>query len=113
MTHIHEKTGKKFDVGRLFDSDGKTYDINVILKWDEENDYEQSPVMIDYYFGDYDKEATDSYIERFLKNQEHLKNAVKYLESKYMVDYDSMTVSERLKFDETIKAIKEMITTII
>lgn len=40
MTHIHEKTGKKFDVGRLFDSDGKTYDINVILKWDEENDYE-------------------------------------------------------------------------
>jgi hypothetical protein len=113
MTHIHEKTGKKFDVGRLFDSDGRTYDINVILKWDEENDFEQSPVIIDYYLGDYDKESTDSYIEQFLKNQEHLKNAVKYLENKYTVDYDFMKASERLKLTETIKALKEMITTIV
>lgn len=113
MTHIHEKTGKKFDVGRLIDSDGRSYDINVILKWDEEHDFEQSPVIVDYYFGDYDKKFTDSCINQFIKNQERLKEVVKHLENKYVAEHDFMTASERKKLIETTKAINEMITTIL
>lgn len=81
MTHLHEKTGKKFEIGRLIDSDGKTFDINVIMKWDYEHDFEQSPVIIDYYFGEYNKNDTDYYIDMFIEKQAALKNSLKVIES--------------------------------
>lgn len=70
MTHIHEKTGQTFEVGRLDDFDGRTFDICVIVKWSENETEElDNPVIIDYYFGDYDKETTDDYIDQYLAKQ--------------------------------------------
>lgn len=80
MIHVNNKTGKQFDVSRLIDFDSRTHDINIITKWDYENDFEQSPVIIDYYFGDYEKEDTDYYINSFLETQENIKAAINYLE---------------------------------
>jgi hypothetical protein len=73
MTHIHKKSGKKFEVGQVVDqNDGCTYDINVIMMFpdfDDENfDEDTSDLevkMIGFYFGDYDEETTDDYIDMY------------------------------------------------
>jgi hypothetical protein len=116
MTHLHEKTDKEFEIGRLVDSDGGTYDINVIMKWDVENDYEQSPIIIDYYFGDYDKDDTDHYIDQYLKQQETLKTVLKHLNARLEVDgyyFEHEEPEELEKLKQSIKTIKEMITDLV
>lgn len=107
MKHVHEKTGKNFEVGQLIDFDGKTFDINVITKWDEENDFEQSPMIIDYYFGDYDKETTNDYIEMFLERQQQLQKAINVLSAIKLLD----SVQIKGGLDDTIKVLNEMLVT--
>jgi hypothetical protein len=116
MKHLHEKSGNNFEIGRLIDPDGGTYDINVIMKWDEENDYEQSPIIIDYYFGDYDKKDTDTYIDMFIEKQKTLKQVLKYLEGKlevdgYFFEHEDPDGLKLLK--DTIESVKEMITDLV
>ena len=113
MKHIHEKTGKHFEVGRLLDFDGKTFDINVITKWDEENDFEQSPIIIDYYFGDYDKKTTDDYIDMFIEKQKYLKSSVPYLKAKLLMDGDRMKPEEVEELKKAIESFEEMITDLV
>jgi hypothetical protein len=116
MKHFHEKSGKNFEIGRLIDPDGGTYDINVIMKWDEENDFEQSPIIVDYYFGDYDKNDTDFYIDEFIKKQKVIKQALKYLEGKLEVDgyfFEQEDPEGLTLLKDTIKSVKDMITDLI
>ena len=113
MRHVHEKSSKAYEIGRLMDTDGKSFDINVITKWDEENDFEQSPIIIDYYFGDYDKNDTDFYIDEFVKKQGTLKQVVKYLEEQLLIDHEFMKPEEVEKLQNTIKTVKEMITDLV
>lgn len=116
MKHFHEKTGKNFEIGRLIDSDGRTFDINVITKWDEENDFEQSPVIVDYYFGDYEKKVTDDYIDMFIEKQKTLKQVLKYLEGKLEVDgyfFEQEDPEGLVLLKDTIKSVKDMITDLI
>ena len=113
MKHVHGKTGKSFEVGRLLDFDGKTFDINVITLWDEENDFEQSPVIVDYYFGDCEKEVTDNYIDMFIDRQNTLKSTLKFLEGKLLIDEEYMEPEEVEELKNTIKSVKEMITDLI
>ena len=113
MKHIHEKTGKSFEVGRLNDFDGKTYDINVITLWDEENDFELEPVIVGYYFGDYEKEITDIYIDMYLEEQETLKRTKKYLEDKKIIDEDYMEPEDVEELVKTIESVDSMISPLI
>jgi hypothetical protein len=113
MKHFHEKSGKNFEIGRLIDSDGRTFDINVITKWDEENGFEQSPIIVDYYFGDYEKKATDDYIDGYLEKQKTLKRTLMYLEGKLTVDKDFMDSVDINELDKTIESVKEMITDLV
>lgn len=115
MKHFYDKTGQAFEVGRLVDPNGGTYDINVIMKWDEEN-FEQNPIIINYYFGDYSKEDTDYYIEQFLNQQETLKNVLRYLTGKLEVDgyyYKTEEPEEFEKLKQTIDSVSEMITNLV
>ena len=111
MTHIHEQTGKEYEVGRLIDGEGKTYDINVIMKWDTEHDFEQSPVLIDYYFGDPEPGYTNNYISMFIERQNHLRKVVKYLLQGR--DQDFASESDRVEFDEMIETVKSLITNLV
>lgn len=113
MTHIHEQTGKEFEVGRLIDGYGKTYDINVIMKWDVEHDFDQSPVLVDYYFGDPESEYNDEYIDMFIERQNSLKKVIKYLEDRRTIDNDFMTDSDKVELDEMIQTVKSMVTNLI
>lgn len=71
MKHIHERTGYEFEVGEYRDGD-KTYDITIISYWkDAETQGAGSPVeLVSYYFGGYDKNITDEYIDKWLANRE-------------------------------------------
>ena len=74
MTHIHSKTGTEFQVGKVVDFDGKDYDICVIFRFPDqplEDDVEEleEPEFVDYYFGDYDEQMTDDYIDGYLSRQ--------------------------------------------
>ena len=42
----------------MIDFDGLSYDICIITKWDDDG-----VQIINYYFGDYDQETTDYYID--------------------------------------------------
>lgn len=68
MKHTHEKTGMVFEVGELMEpGGGKTYDIMVITYWaDAESDAVSPVTIVDYYFGDYDNDTTDYYIDKWL-----------------------------------------------
>jgi hypothetical protein len=111
MKHIHERTGKEYEIGRLFDTDGRTYDINVITRWDVENDFEQSPVIIDYYFGDYDKKDTDWYIDQYLEQHETLKNLLEFLERQTVED--NLTPEDTKTIKRSIESVRRMITSFI
>ena len=73
MTHIHKKSGLEFEVGQVVDQkDGKTYDINVIFQFpDYDNDDNDLEVKFsNFYFGDYDPEVTDDYIDLYLEEHQ-------------------------------------------
>ena len=66
--------------GRLFDENGKNYDITVILNFPTDSDYENSTGidnfpsvnLIDFYFGDTNDRDTESYVNLFIENQKKL-----------------------------------------
>jgi hypothetical protein len=109
MKHIHEKTGVEYEVGRIIDFDGKTFDMCVIMKWDTEK-FEESPVIIDYYFGEYDKETTDDYIDQYLENQNQLKKSVKRMSDELLVNRDVMEPEDVQDLEKTIESVTNMIS---
>ena len=112
MRHIHERTGVEYDVSRLIDFDGRTHDMCVITKWDVENDYEHGPVIVDYYFGDYNREDTDYYIDKYLKKQEGLKTGLQFLKDEYLincVDGDFMEPPTKTKLEDSIETLKQVV----
>ena len=110
MKHIHERTGTEYEVGRMIDFDGKSFDMCIITKWDVENDFETSPVIIDYYFGEYDKDTTDDYIEMYLENQNQLKKSVKRMSDELMVNREVMEPDDIQDLEGTIESVTNMIS---
>jgi len=80
MKHVHKSTGLTFECGELIDrSDNSTFDITVITFWyepAEDDDDVAPPIIIGYYFGDYDRESTDYYIDQWLKTVRDCKDVV-------------------------------------
>ena len=111
MKHIHNKTGVEYEVGILNDFDGKTFDMCVITKWDVDK-FEESPIIIDYYFGGYDPEITDEYIDQYLEKQEYLKKSVDRLTGLRLVDHEVMESDDLQDLDTTIEKVTEMISTL-
>lgn len=109
MRHIHERTGVEYEIGKLIDFDRKTFDMCVITKWDTEK-FEESPVIIDYYFGEYDKETTDEYIDGYLERQGYLKKAVNRMTNDRMINHEFMTSEDLQDFDQTIENVTNMIS---
>jgi hypothetical protein len=112
MKHIHKSTGIEFDVSRLIDFDGRTHDMCVITKWDVENDFEKEPVIIDYYFGDYDPKVTDEYIDEFYKKQIGLQDGLQFLEGEYLInciDGDFFEPDQKERLKNSIDTLKQIL----
>lgn len=73
MTHLHKASGLYFECGELMDFPVKdarqTYDMTVITLWGCTEGDPDSPIIIDFYFGEYNAETTDYYIDRWLEKQ--------------------------------------------
>ena len=77
MKHLHKASGLIFECGELIDIRergmrvSKTYDMTVITLWNNNSDKDdfRPPVIIGYYFGDYDAVATDYYIDCWFEKQ--------------------------------------------
>lgn len=73
MKHLHKTSGLCFECGELIDflTDGtrKTFDITVITLWQDVENELTPPIIIDYYFGEYDATTTDYYIDRWFEKQ--------------------------------------------
>lgn len=68
MKHVHRRTGQEYEIGKLIDFDESSYDILVITKWPDYTSEElESPIIVGYYFGEYSREDTDYYIDRYLE----------------------------------------------
>ncbi len=112
MKHIHKSTGLEFDVSRLIDFDGRTHDMCVITKWDVEHNFESNPIIIDYYFGDYDQDTTDDYIDEYYKKLIGLQDGLKFLEGDYLincVDGDFMEPDQKKRLENSIETLKQII----
>lgn len=62
--------------GYLYDTDGKKFDVSVILNFPNEADYENCSLddfptvnLVDFYFGEPDDRATDTYVKQFVDRQ--------------------------------------------
>jgi hypothetical protein len=57
----------KFEVGYINDLDGRTHDITIILKHNDPESTNTAPYeLVDYYFGSYDPDTTNTYIDKWL-----------------------------------------------
>lgn len=102
MKHLHKSTGLTFDIGSIKDADGvHTYDTTVIMYFGKNGN---SPIIIGYYFGDYVKEYTDTYINNWLENNDAETNVLeecnKLLHDHLMVNRDYMGTDEACRMDE-------------
>ena len=73
MTHLHKTSGLYFECGELMDfpvkDARKTYDMTVITLWGCTDGDPDSPIIIGFYFGEYDAATTDYYIDQWLATQ--------------------------------------------
>lgn len=110
MRHLHKASGKTFECGELMDfpAEGirKTYDMTVISLWEDDPDNDPQPVIIvGYYFGEYDEETTDFYIDRWFEAQAMDNEWLKIVsDCKDIVDAYWITNEDVLEGDLRIKA---------
>lgn len=68
--------------GRLYDDDGKSFDITVIINFPTQTDYENSTCiddfptvnLIDFYFGKSNDRDTEQFVSRFVEKQTKLQS---------------------------------------
>lgn len=107
MTHLHKKSKQTFEVGQYVDGN-ETYDITVISYWkDADTQGVGSPVeLIGYYFGGYDPQTTDEYIDRWIENRESelrvLKAAQYYMDAYLTTNEDVLEKSEVSHLQESL-----------
>ena len=105
MEYTHEKTGTTYQIGRLFDPTGKSFDITVITnctKTFDPND-DNWTRLIDFYFGEPNDDDTKYYIDRFIERQNQLSKSISYLEKLKTLDPTDTEI------DTTINCLKSLI----
>lgn len=109
MKHLHKATGLTFECGELIDrSDNSTFDITVITFWREpaeDDDDFAPPIIVSYYFGEYNQEYTDYYIDQWLKNVRDCKDVV---DAYWLTNEDVLEEPWRSKALNAIDAFKEV-----
>lgn len=98
---------KNFDTGYLFDSNGKKYDISVILNWPTESDWNNTddvigPNLIDFYFGEPDNKISEQYYDQFVERQNKLKSLLNKLYNLKIVCPDDTEIDEQIEFVKSL-----------
>lgn len=112
MKHLHKASGKTFECGELmeFPANGtrKTYDMTVISLWEDDPNSDPQPVIIvGYYFGEYDEETTNYYIDQWFQKQAMDNEWLKIVgDCKDIVDAYWITNEDVLEGDLRSKALR-------
>lgn len=85
MKHIHERTGKTYEIGHIVDRENPntTYEMTCIMYFGDDN---ESPFIVGYYFGGYSESHTDLVIDCWLLDREDDVNTLEGL-NKYLYAY--------------------------
>lgn len=97
------RTTTNIQTGRLFDSDGKNFDITVILNWPTYDDYDNAtdiigPNLVDFYFGDENEKITASYTRQFVEKQTNFRKLLDKLYSLKALCPDDTEIDEQIEF---------------
>lgn len=96
--------------GRLYDENGKNYDITVILNFPTEADYEAStgiddfPAvnLIDFYFGDTNQADTDCFVQQFIEKQNKLRSLYNKLLNLFAENPDDSELKSQIDFVKSL-----------
>lgn len=95
--------GTTYDYGRIYDLDGKNYDITVILNnnptaFDDDTTDDQTVRIIDFYFGDPNNGYTKSYVEQYIEKQNKFKSLLTKLYELKSKLPDDTEINEQIEF---------------
>lgn len=92
--------------GYLYDTDGKLFDISVILNFPTLDDYDNpdstdddlSVNLIDYYFGEPNDRNTEQYVKQFVEKQIKFEKLLNKLYNLKIVCPDDTEIDEQIEF---------------
>ena len=108
------KNPTNIQTGYLYDTEGKKFDVSVILNFPTKSEYDNctgiddfpSVNLIDFYFGEPNTDDTNRYIELFVQKQNKL---IKLLET---LNRLKTVCPDDIEIDEQIEFVKSLIVTI-
>jgi benzoyl-CoA reductase/2-hydroxyglutaryl-CoA dehydratase subunit BcrC/BadD/HgdB len=99
-----QKTFEQLNIqtGYLYTTDGKKFDISVIVNFPNDDDYESDEFpetnLIDFYFGTPDDQITKNYTEKFIEKQNKLNKLLVKLYELESKNPDDTELTEHIKF---------------
>jgi hypothetical protein len=92
--------------GYLFDTNGKKFDISVILNFPTETDYDNctglddfpSVNLIDFYFGEPNDSDTETFVKQFIEKQNKLQKLLTKLYELKSQNPDDTEIDEQIDF---------------
>ena len=88
--------------GYLFDTDGKKFDVSVILNFPTDESYESDEFpethLIDFYFGTPNDTDTEYYVNQFIEKQNKLKKLLSKLYDLKSKNPDDTEINEQIEF---------------
>lgn len=107
------ETSYNIQTGRLFDADGKQFDITVILNFPTKADYARATCiddmpavnLIDFYFGDTNDGDTEHYLNQFIEKQAKLRKLVCKLLDLSAATTDKAELAELTEHLELLKSL--------
>ena len=99
-------TNYNIQTGYLYDTDGKKFDVSVILNFPTQADFDSctsidnfpSVNLIDFYFGEPDTAVTESYVKQFIEKQNKLQKLLTKLLALHSIDPDDTELLEQIDF---------------
>ena len=95
--------------GYLYDTDGSKFDVSVILNFPTADEYETASFddfpetnFVGFYFGEPDDRYTESYVNRFVENQNKLTKLLEKLCSLKALLPDDSGINEQIEFVKTL-----------
>ena len=88
--------------GYLFDTDGKKFDISVIVNFPTDDDYDNDEFpetnLIDFYFGTPDDKTSEYYLKQFIEKQNKLQKLLTKLYELKSKLPDDTEINEQIEF---------------
>ena len=88
--------------GYLFDTDGKKFDVSVILNFPTNESYKSDEFpethLIDFYFGTPNDSDTEYYVNRFIEKQNKLQKLLSKLYDLKSKNPDDTEINEQIEF---------------